>query len=209
LGVLNVMTASSQTRLYGAGPFVASAALAVVSGHCLCSNNQMSPTAATSQSREPAGFTTIAELVVDIAREVHVQATTTDSVELLTQTQAQVMRFVHDNPGCSASDIATASGLQRANVSPALSVLKSRGLITSNRDDEDGRAIRIHSTPLADENIAALRRSWADLIAAAWTLGDPGPAGREGDQPPDGVAAALERIRTGLRAGRAETERTV
>ena len=140
------------------------------------------------------------------------QSPTSPTFELLTQTQAQVMRFVHDNPGCSASDIATAGGLLRANVSPALRVLKDRGYITSERDDADGRAIRIHSTPLADDTIGALRRSWAELIARAWERGEVASTERQThdvapEAPPDGVVVALERIREGLRVGRANIDR--
>ena len=106
-------------------------------------------------------FPLIADLVIDIAREIQLRAVQTTPVVPLTQTQGQVMRYVHTHAGCSASDIADGSGLQRANVSTALRELRGRGYITSRRDDEDGRAIRIEATELADETIQKLRGSWA------------------------------------------------
>jgi DNA-binding MarR family transcriptional regulator len=144
-------------------------------------------------------FREVAVLVVDIAREIQLRAALSTPVVPLTQTQGQVMRFVHDHPGCSASDIADGSALQRANVSTALRDLRGRGYITSQRDDVDGRAIRIDSTPLADDTIAKLRTSWADLIAQAWD-----EDAEAGHSPNLGhLSADLARIRDGLRAHRA------
>ncbi len=144
-------------------------------------------------------FREVAVLVVDIAREIQVRAALSTPVVPLTQTQGQVMRYVHDHPGCSASDIADGSGLQRANVSTALRDLRGRGYITSQRDESDGRAIRIDATPLADETIAKLRTSWAGLVAQAW---DPDAGGRASSGL-DALTADLGRIRDGLRADRA------
>lgn len=146
---------------------------------------------------DPA-FMSLAELVIDIAREIQLRAVQITPVVPLTQTQGQVMRFVHANAGCSASDIADGAGLQRANVSTALKDLRGRGYITSRRDDADGRAIRIEATPLADETIDKLRASWADLIATAWQHGVD-----EQYAAPDVAIDTLMRIRAGLHADRA------
>jgi DNA-binding MarR family transcriptional regulator len=142
-------------------------------------------------------FRLLAELVIDIAREIQLRAAQTTPVVPLTQTQGQVMRYVHNHPGCSASDIADGSGLQRANVSAALRDLRGRGYITSQRDESDGRAIRIDATELADETIGKLRTSWAALVESAWHA-DAGSA----DLPETAVDALL-RIRSGLHADRA------
>ena len=151
---------------------------------------------------DAAAYTELAELIIDIAREIQVRAAQTTPVVPLTQTHAQVMRYVHRHPGCSASDIADGGGLQRANVSTVLRELRGRGYVTSYRDEDDGRAIRIHATDRADENIARLRASWASLVADAWRRGAGGP----GPVPSD-VADALILIRAGLDAGRADRAR--
>ncbi|MFF2487183.1 MarR family winged helix-turn-helix transcriptional regulator [Microbacterium sp. NPDC058062] len=142
-------------------------------------------------------FRLLAELVIDIAREIQLRAVQTTPVVPLTQTQGQVMRYVHNHPGCSASDIADGSGLQRANVSVALRDLRGRGYITSQRDEADGRAIRIDATPLADETIGKLRTSWAGLVETAWH------AAADGADVPGSAVDALVRIRAGLHADRA------
>lgn len=143
-------------------------------------------------------FLELADLFIDIAREIRVRSAQTTPVVPLTQTQSQIMRFVHLHPGCSASDIADGGGLQRANVSSALRELRTRGYLVSERDEADGRAIRITATAEADANIARLRRSWADLIETAWE--------HEGAGDIDSlsaVTATLSRIRSGLSAERA------
>ncbi len=139
----------------------------------------------------------LAALVVDIAREIQVRTAVETPVVPLTQTQGQVMRFVHTHPGCSASDIADGAGLQRANVSTALRDLRARGYITSRRDEADGRAIRIDATARADQTIATLRRSWAAQLAGALRT-DPDALDEL-----DAVTATLARIRDGLTARRA------
>lgn len=113
-------------------------------------------------------FTQLAEVIVDIAREIQLHAAETTPVVPLTPTQGQVMRYVHRNPGCSASDIADGARLQRTNVSTALRELRARGYLTSLRDEQDGRAIRITATELADETIAKLTAAWAGLLQDAW-----------------------------------------
>lgn len=148
---------------------------------------------------EDPAFTTLAELVVDIAREIQLRAAQSTPVVPLTPTQGQVMRYVHNHAGCSASDIADGAGLQRANVSTALRELRRRGYLTSRRADDDGRAIRIEATPLADETIIRLRASWASLVAGAWqtepAIGD--------DDALTTVTAALAGVRSRLSADRA------
>ncbi|MCC2033235.1 MarR family winged helix-turn-helix transcriptional regulator [Microbacterium allomyrinae] len=148
-------------------------------------------------SRTDPAFRTLAELVIDIAREIQLRAAQTTPVVPLTQTQGQVMRFVHNHPGCSASDIADGAGLQRANVSAALRDLRGRGYITSRRDDLDGRAIRIEATGLADETIGTLSASWAALLESGWHTAAGSAA------IPASALETLARIRTGLHADRA------
>ncbi len=151
----------------------------------------------TREAVDDPGFTALAELIVDIAREIQLRATQTTPVLPLTPTQGQVMRYVHNHPGCTASDIADGAGLQRTNVSTALRELRHRGYLISRRDDRDGRAIRIDSTPLADENIMRLRASWASHIAGAWNAG-PG-----GEDALTEVTEVLAGIRSRLSADRA------
>ncbi|MDX2377519.1 MarR family winged helix-turn-helix transcriptional regulator [Microbacterium sp. LRZ72] len=143
-------------------------------------------------------FVLLAELVVDIAREIRVRSDLTTPIVSLTPTQSQVMRYVHTYPGCSASDIADGSGLRRANVSTALRELRGRGYLTSQRDETDGRSIRIYATARADENLARLREAWSALIAQAWRQGATGGSAELVD-----VLSGLAQVRAGLTADRA------
>ncbi|GAA5034315.1 MarR family transcriptional regulator [Microbacterium fluvii] len=147
------------------------------------------------QSTVDERFIELADIVNDIAREIRVRGAHSTPVVPLTPTQSQIMRYVHTHPGCSASDIADGSGLQRANVSTALRELRTRGYLISHRDETDGRAIRIHATERADETIARLREAWAGLLAAGW---ESGAAGGADDLA--AVTATLARLRDGLTA---------
>lgn len=148
----------------------------------------------TDDDREDL-FVALAELLVDINREMRVNVSRTLPVSPLTQTQSQVMRFVHIHPGCAPSEIAEANGLQRTNVSTALRELRDRGYVVAERSRTDGRGIRVHATELADENIAQLRAAWGSQLAAAWDGRDPGAL--------DAALELLDGIRDALTARRA------
>lgn len=151
---------------------------------------------ATQGDDEQAEFTLLAQVLVDVAREIQLRAAHSTPVVPLTPTQGQIMRFVHAHPECTASDIADGAGLQRTNVSTALRELRGRGYLTSRRDESDGRAIRIRATERADATIGALRRTWADLLAGAW----PDDAGRDVAE----VTELLATVRARLGADRAK-----
>jgi|GEM_PF-715915 len=144
-------------------------------------------------------FTDLAQAVIDIAREIQLSAARSAPVVPLTQTQGQIMRYVHKNPGCSPSDIADGAGLQRTNVSTALRELRRLGYITSRRDEVDGRAIRVEATPLSEETIRGLTAAWARLLAGAWTAE---PVGDENAL--ETVTTALTQVRDRLAAVRGE-----
>jgi DNA-binding MarR family transcriptional regulator len=113
-------------------------------------------------------FATLADLVIDIAREIRIRGAVPAPGVPLTQTQSQIMRYVHGHPGCSPSEIADRSGLKRANVSAAITELRDLGYLVSRRDEHDGRSIRVDVTPQAADTLDRLRASWSGLIASAW-----------------------------------------
>jgi DNA-binding MarR family transcriptional regulator len=134
-------------------------------------------------------FATLADLVIDVAREIRIRGAVAGPGVPLNQTQSQVMRYVHGHPGCKASEIADRIGVKRANVSTAITELRELGYLTSRRDEHDGRAVRIEATAQADETLDRLRASWSELIASAWD-------GDDGDLDP--VIARLEGLLRGL-----------
>ncbi|MEN2738511.1 MarR family transcriptional regulator [Microbacterium sp. X-17] len=133
-------------------------------------------------------FAELADLATDVAREIRQHGRAK-----LTPTQIQVMRYVHRHPGITPSEIAAATELRRGNVSPVLTQLRGMGFVRDTPDPDDARSVRLTATPLADETLAALRASWAELIARCWPE----------DADARAVAQALRDLRAALAAERA------
>ena len=113
-------------------------------------------------------FATLADLVIDVAREIRIRGAVAGPGVPLNQTQSQVMRYVHAHPGCKASEIADRTGVKRANVSAAITELRDLGYLVSRRDEHDGRVVRIEATPQAVDTLDRLRTSWSALLSGAW-----------------------------------------
>ena len=144
-------------------------------------------------------FAQLADLVIDIAREIRIRGSAGGRRSApLTQTQSHVMRHVHNNPGCTSSGIADATGLRRANVSATLGELRDLGFVRSRPDEYDGRSIRIEPTKKAVDMIDRLRHSWGDLLAESW-----GDEGVRGQASLDRVIARLESVMEELAESRA------
>lgn len=116
-------------------------------------------------------FSALADLMLDLGRELRIRTTLSPDITL-TQTQSTVMRFVHGNQGCTPSEVASGTGLQRANVSAALRDLRRFDYVTTTQHEDDGRGVRINTTPTADANLQRLRARWVELLQEAWCGGD-------------------------------------
>lgn len=130
---------------------------------------------------------TLADLILRIARTVEPHRF---GLAPLTDTEAAVLHWIDANAGTSPSATASATNLQKSNVSVALKSLETRGLITRTRDDQDARLVRLSTTPQARRNIDHLYREWTTCLSDAL----------DGDL--DGVdeaLAVLTRIEFGLR----------
>jgi DNA-binding MarR family transcriptional regulator len=124
-------------------------------------------------------FAGLADLLLDLGRELRMRTTLVPGSPTLTQTQGTLMRFVHANPGCTPSEAAAGTGLQRTNVSTALRELRGLGYLDTTPHESDARGLRIRATERADENLALLRTRWMQLLEAAWHESEPG--GEPGD----------------------------
>ena len=135
-------------------------------------------------------FAELADLVIDVAREIRIRGAVAGPGVPLNQTQSQVMRYVHAHPDCKASEIADRTGVKRANVSAAVTELRELGYLVSRRDAHDGRVVRISATSQAVETLDRLRASWSAQLAEAWgdSTDDLGP-----------MIDRLERLLDGLR----------
>jgi DNA-binding MarR family transcriptional regulator len=113
-----------------------------------------------------------ADHVLEIAREIQFREYESPEAMSLTPSEGTVMRYLFPHPGALPSQVASATGLQRSNLSAVLRGLEEKGLIERLADPKDGRSVRIHPTERAIRNYALVRREWASVVAAA-AAGDP------------------------------------
>jgi DNA-binding MarR family transcriptional regulator len=113
-----------------------------------------------------------ADHVLEIAREIQFQGYLSPEAVSLTPSEGTVMRYLFPHPGALPSEVASATGLQRSNLSAVLRGLEEKGLIARVGDAADGRWVRIHPTAAAVRNYALVRREWASAVSTA-AAGDP------------------------------------
>jgi DNA-binding MarR family transcriptional regulator len=111
-----------------------------------------------------------ADHILEIAREIQFQGYMSPEAVSLTSSEGTVMRYLFPHPGALPSVVASATGLQRSNLSAVLRGQKE--LIERVRDPEDGRWVRIHPTAKAIRNYELVRHEWASAVATA-AAGDP------------------------------------
>jgi DNA-binding MarR family transcriptional regulator len=139
-----------------------------------------------------------ADHVLEIAREIQVRGYTSPEAVSLTPSEGTVMRYLFPHPGALPSHVASATGLQRSNLSAVLRGLEEKGLIERVADPEDGRWVRIHPTPKATRNYEIVRGEWGAATAAA----------ADGDPTVETVLPLLAKVRAGLvRSRQAGAER--
>jgi DNA-binding MarR family transcriptional regulator len=129
-----------------------------------------------------------ADHVLEIAREIQVRGYSSPEAVSLTPSEGAVMRSLFRHPGALPSQVASATGLQRSNLSAVLRGLEGKGLIERVADPEDGRWVRIHPTAQAIRNYALVRREWASAVAAA----------AEDDAAVETALPLLGKVRSGL-----------
>jgi DNA-binding MarR family transcriptional regulator len=108
-----------------------------------------------------------ADHVLEIAREIQFRGYTSPEAVSLTPSEGTVMRYLFPHPGALPSQVASATGLQRSNLSSVLRGLEEKGLIERVADPDDGRWVRIHPTARAIRNYELVRREWASAVASA------------------------------------------
>ncbi|OAN30096.1 MarR family winged helix-turn-helix transcriptional regulator [Mycolicibacterium iranicum] len=109
----------------------------------------------------------LADLVTAVARAVKAQVTADPSVFDLSVTEVTVLRYIDHHPDASPSAVASATGLQRSNLSRALRDLEGKGLVRRSADPADSRHAVLRSTALAAENLGRVRAIWARLLGEA------------------------------------------
>jgi DNA-binding MarR family transcriptional regulator len=129
-----------------------------------------------------------ADHVLEIAREIQFRPYASSEAVSLTPSEGTVMRYLFPHPGALPSQVASATGLQRSNLSAVLRGLEKKGLIERVADPEDGRWVRIHPTARAIRNYELVRSEWGAIVATA----------AEGDPAVETVLPILAKVRGGL-----------
>lgn len=109
----------------------------------------------------------LAEMVLNLAREINLHTAANEDLIHLTATEINVLRYVDRHPGTIPKQAAHRVRLQRSNFSVALHSLKEKGMISVVADECDGRSVRLFPTEAATNNLAHHRIQWAELLAAA------------------------------------------
>jgi DNA-binding MarR family transcriptional regulator len=141
-----------------------------------------------TQRADEEQWADFADHVLEIAREIQFRGYTNPEAVSLTPSEGTVMRFLFPHPGVLASEVASATGLHRSNLSAVLRGLEEKGLIERTADPEDGRWVRIHPTRRAIRNYELVRREWGSAVASA----------AEGDPAVEAVLPLLAEVRAGL-----------
>jgi DNA-binding MarR family transcriptional regulator len=147
---------------------------------------------APSPEGEPR-WAELADLVLILAREIQFLGYRDPEAVPLTQSEGMVMRYLQDHPGTAPSQLADATGLQRANISAVLRGLERKGLAERRACSDDLRRATIHPTERGKRNYALVRQEWAEVVSAA--------AGYDSADL-DATLALLRKIGTSLTANR-------
>jgi len=110
----------------------------------------------------------LADLALVISRELQYRGYTDAEAVGLTQSEGMVMRYLlQDESAAAPSQIATATGLQRTNLSTTLRGLEHKGLIQRQANPADGRGVTVSPTEHGRANYALARHEWATAVGEA------------------------------------------
>jgi DNA-binding MarR family transcriptional regulator len=131
--------------------------------------NVKAPQAGTARgSTDEQGWADLADLVLIISREIQFRGYTDERAVSLTPSEGMVMRYLlQGHPEAPPSRIATATGLQRTNLSTVLRGLEQKGLVERHARPGDGRGVTVHLTDRGRSNYALVRHEWAAAVSAA------------------------------------------
>ncbi|HEX4432501.1 MAG TPA: MarR family transcriptional regulator [Frankiaceae bacterium] len=85
----------------------------------------------------------------------------------VTMAQMELLRLVRRRPGITAADAATELRLARNTVSTLVGQLTGQDLLSRERDEFDGRIVRLRLMPAAQERMAAWRERRLRATTAA------------------------------------------
>ncbi|MFI1356437.1 MarR family winged helix-turn-helix transcriptional regulator [Streptomyces sp. NPDC020898] len=109
----------------------------------------------------------LADLVLIISREIQFRRYADERAVHLSQSEGMVMRYLKHDPAATPSRIASATGLQRTNLSTVLRGLEDKGFIERHAHSSDGRGVTVHSTERGRGNSDLVRQEWAAAVSEA------------------------------------------
>lgn len=128
---------------------------------------QTGPTAGPAGADGDQRWADLADLVLIISREIQFRRYTDERAVHLSQSESMVMRYLKQDPAATPSRIASATGLQRTNLSTVLRGLEDKGFIERHAHSSDGRGVTVHSTEHGRSNTVLVRQEWAAAVSEA------------------------------------------
>ncbi|WP_256333595.1 MarR family winged helix-turn-helix transcriptional regulator [Streptomyces sp. cf386] len=128
---------------------------------------QTHPTGSMTAPNDEQRWAELADLILIISREIQFRGYTDERAIPLSPSEGMVMRYLQHEPAAPPNRIATATGLQRTNLSTVLRGLEQKGLIERRADPGDRRGVTVHVTEHGRANYALVRREWAAAVSAA------------------------------------------
>ncbi|MGW1025743.1 MarR family winged helix-turn-helix transcriptional regulator [Streptomyces sp. NPDC002577] len=129
--------------------------------------DQAHPTGPATAQNDEQRWAELADLVLIVSREIQFRGYTDERAIPLSPSEGMVMRYLQQDHAAPPNRIATATGLQRTNLSTVLRGLEQKGLIERRADPGDGRGVTVHTTERGRTNYALVRREWATAVSAA------------------------------------------
>lgn len=108
----------------------------------------------------------LADLVLNVGRLIRARTPTGEDLVPLNETERTVMRLVDLHPGSTPTALARRAGLQRTNVSAAVTSLEGKGMV-ERRGSSDGRSVGLHPTTRSADNLQRLRQAWSTELGPA------------------------------------------
>jgi DNA-binding MarR family transcriptional regulator len=106
----------------------------------------------------------LADVVLDLAHRLDTRNPELRDVVPLTGTEVAVIREIHRHPRSTPSQIATATGLHRSNVSAAVRSLVAGGLVVREQVAGNARSVALVPTDRAAQSVARIHAFWTALL---------------------------------------------
>lgn len=120
-----------------------------------------------SDRPSPERLAALADVVVELGHKLAVRGPELRDVVPLTGTEIAVIREIHRAPGSSPSEIATATGLRRSNVSTAVRTLEAGGLVVREQAPGNARSVTLAPTARATEHVERINAYWTARLTEA------------------------------------------